>query len=454
MRNDKESVEKNKATTKGFCEICKTETNNLSNHVKFKHVKNNEIESLQEYYHKYVLKSDIRPVCLNCKKEVEFVSVNKGYKRTCSHLCSMNAPTIKAFVQNNAKEGLAKLGVVNISQLPGVSEKKKKSFQKHYGKNHIWCNKEDETRSCEITCLEKYGVKFPLQAPEIRFKVDETNFIKYGFTTASKNEDVKQKLKATVLERYNGFCFQKESLLYANFIQTITKNGGFTFERKESIEKVKQTMIKRYGVEYPGHSKEMLERGIATKLKKYGSKNNIKKIKQTNLKKYGVENVIHVPEYFMKAQMNNSQGKEKKYIKNIEGKEVGCSSYLEQKFVRYCNNKSVVVENGDCIDYRGYCLEHRKYYCDFKIREKDGRWRLVETKGNHKWWLKDLENGNALRKIEAAIKYSKEANYHPFVIIFNEQLKKRYISESYNNYDLSISENILTKDNHIDSVLF
>ena len=46
------------------------------------------------------------------------------------------------------------------------------------------------------------------------------------------------------------------------------------FSNKEVQEKIRQTMLKRYGVEYPLQSKEIKD-----------------KMKQTNLERYGVENV-------------------------------------------------------------------------------------------------------------------------------------------------------------------
>lgn len=76
-------------------------------------------------------------------------------------------------------------------------------------------------------------------------------------------------------------------------------------------EKVKQTNLKKYGVEYPLQNEEILNKLKQTNLKKYGvestlSDNNVKnKIKQINLEKYGFENPSKSNEIKNKRKQTN-----------------------------------------------------------------------------------------------------------------------------------------------------
>ena len=69
-------------------------------------------------------------------------------------------------------------------------------------------------------------------------------------------------------------------------------------------EKVKQTNLEKYGVEYYFQTEEAIKKIRETKLEKYGDDNycNLEKIKQTNLEKYGVEYSWQAPEVIAKIQ--------------------------------------------------------------------------------------------------------------------------------------------------------
>ena len=70
----------------------------------------------------------------------------------------------------------------------------------------------------------------------------------------------------------------------------------YTGHPNRTLEKTKQTNLKRYGVENPMQNKEIKEKFKQTNLKRYGvecslqNKDIKEKTKQTNLKRYGVEN--------------------------------------------------------------------------------------------------------------------------------------------------------------------
>ena len=92
---------------------------------------------------------------------------------------------------------------------------------------------------------------------------------------AQSSDEIKQKIKQTCLKKYGVDNYNKT---------------------KESKEKIKQTCLEKYGVEYFWQSDECKEKIKQTCLKKYGVDSPLKsekirnKGKQTCLEKYGVDN--------------------------------------------------------------------------------------------------------------------------------------------------------------------
>ena len=111
-------------------------------------------------------------------------------------------------------------------------------------------------------------------------------------------------------------CQQKDPMLNDKRKQTILRRFGveFPFQSEEIKKKTKKTLLKKYGVEHVAKSAALMAKAVLAKKEKYGEKyegivkkiqstikerygvdapsqisGSIDKIKQTNLKKYGVE---------------------------------------------------------------------------------------------------------------------------------------------------------------------
>lgn len=181
------------------------------------------------------------------------------------------------------------------------------------------------------TTLEKYGVSNVAQSKDVYDKVLETNLKKYGVKHPQTLESQKEKVKKTNLERYgttNGKVLKpkvdkpkKEKKVKSPKIKDTRKghyynNGVITKKIKEGdaipdgfvkgmllsdelkknrSAKAKETFLKKYGVDNPSKSKEVLVKIQKTNLDRYGVECSAQsevvkeKIKATNLKKYGVE---------------------------------------------------------------------------------------------------------------------------------------------------------------------
>ena len=181
------------------------------------------------------------------------------------------------------------------------------------------------------TTIEKYGVSNVAQSKDVYEKMLETNLKKYGVEHPQTLESQKEKVKKTNLERYgttNGKVLKpkvdkpkKEKKVKPPKVKDTRKghyynNGIITRKIKEGdvipdgfvrgmllsdelkknrSAKAKETFLKKYGVDNPAKSKEVLVKIQKTNLDRYGVECSAQsevvkeKIKATNLKKYGVE---------------------------------------------------------------------------------------------------------------------------------------------------------------------
>ena len=181
------------------------------------------------------------------------------------------------------------------------------------------------------TTIEKYGVSNVAQSKDVYEKILKTNFKKYGVEHPQTLESQKDKVRKTNLERYgtaNGKELKpkvikpkKEKKVKLPKVKDTRKghyynNGVITKKIKEGdaipdgfvrgmllsdelkknrSAKAKETILKKYGVDNPAKSKEVLVKIQKTNLDRYGVECSAQsevvkeKIKATNLKKYGVE---------------------------------------------------------------------------------------------------------------------------------------------------------------------
>ena len=181
------------------------------------------------------------------------------------------------------------------------------------------------------TTIEKYGVSNVAQSKDVYDRIIETNLKKYGVEHHQSLESQKERVKKTNLERYgttNGKVLKpkvvkpkKEKKVKAPKVKDTRKghyynNGVITRKIKEGdaipdgfvkgmllsdelkqkrSAKAKETFLKKYGVDNPAKSKEVLAKIQKTNLERYGVEYSAQsdivkgKVKTTNLKKYGVE---------------------------------------------------------------------------------------------------------------------------------------------------------------------
>jgi hypothetical protein len=175
-----------------------------------------------------------------------------------------------------------KYNVANISQIKGVKEKKKK------------------------TCLQNFGVEWPMQSTLVKSKSINTILEKYGFDNVSKNPAIIEKIKQTHIEKYGSFYMQ-------------------TTEGKELLKSICQ---KKYGVDW------------------YFSSADFKsKLTKRCIELFGVSNPFYSPSVQSEIAKRNSKGKSKEETKWLDS--LNIDPAYRQYNIRSITNKNYIVDGFD-----------------------------------------------------------------------------------------------------------
>ena len=183
------------------------------------------------------------------------------------------------------------------------------------------------TRYCSKQCIQK--------DEDVKNKVKETNFKKFGTDHPLKSDEIKNKIKETNLKKYGVDCVLKSN---------------------DVLEKIKQTNILKYGFENPFQSDEIKNKIKETNLNKYGVEHNsncieiVDKRKSTFLKRYGVDNPNKSPNIINKRNHTNQ-------IKYIE-------KYAE--LLNISINNIELLNDGD-VKISNFCKKHKS----FKINKQN-----------------------------------------------------------------------------------
>lgn len=206
------------------------------------------------------------------------------------------------------------------------------------------CGKFIEVQKCGFQ--GKYKVGCEEHVEQIRMKNVQSGMMKkYGFITPGRSKEVWEKIRQTNLERYGvEFPLQNEKI-HAKTIETGNLNGSYTI----GFKKGKETKKELYGDENYNNSKQIsktklnaseeTKKAIRQKVKKtlkerYNDENynNINQIKKTCLERYGSDNAFSVEQFKKKIVENNKKSKIKNHTTQKE--------LFESKEKRFPNNMS------------------------------------------------------------------------------------------------------------------
>lgn len=152
------------------------------------------------------------------------------------------------------------------------------------------------------TNLERYGAEYPFQSDEIQEKCRATILDKFGFLCALQNEQVRAKAIATWIENYGVDNPLKSEEVKEKIRQTLLERYGVNnpFKSAEIWNKMRNIWIEKYGVDNPLKSAVIQQKIRATLTERYGgvgfgSVYILNKARETWFENYGVGNPMKSP---------------------------------------------------------------------------------------------------------------------------------------------------------------
>jgi hypothetical protein len=217
-----------------------------------------------------------------------------------------------------------------------------------------------------------------------------------------------EKIKKTMVNKY-GTEYASQSQIFKDKIKaTNLKTYGFEygFQSEEVKEKIKATNLKTYGFEYGFQSEEVKEKRRVTNLEKYGFENPLQreeikeKCRQTNLKKYGVEYPAQCQEIYEKQDKNSYYLKDYRMpsgdIIKIQGYEHYALDELLQKENIVENEIITGSKNVPTIWYNDISGKKHRHFVDIYIPSKN---KCIEIKST--WTFKKQKEIVFLKQMAA-----------------------------------------------------
>lgn len=105
---------------------------------------------------------------------------------------------------------------------------------------------------------------------EIQNKRRCTNLEKYGVDIASKLPEVIEKNKQSHIQNWGDYAMRDKDVLNRRNITCIDRYGGVGMASPELFDKMKNSNVKKYGVEYYSSTEDWYDKCVKTALTKYG----------------------------------------------------------------------------------------------------------------------------------------------------------------------------------------
>lgn len=380
------------------------------------------------------------PVCKKSRKILKTTLSRKPeYLQKCVICCreETKQETLKNFdwserTKKIKQTCLNRYGVDNPSKLEKFKDKKKKTFEKHYGdgeairekqsqslKRAFEKNKSEILKKRKQTCLEKYNCDAYTKTEEYKLRNNQA-------WQTKNNKDIKEiveKRKQTKLEKYGDENYHNPE----KFKQTCLKHFGVENPNQSNTvkEKIKQTCLSRYNTTCFSKSE-----GWKSYMKDYKVnheakiKETIQKSHETCLKKYGVKNAFLIP--FVK------QNRRSQYFFDNQS----FDSRPELAFYIYCKDQNLPIRR--CSKNFEYSFNNQTYvyFPDFEIDEnfyeikgsqfltEDGRWQNPFDHSQDD--LYEAKHQCALQN-NVVILYSKD--YQKYLDYIKQNFGKEYLNQ-------------------------
>ena len=236
--------------------------------------------SLQEKAYRILHDCHDGGVCIVCgSRDVGFLGLTHGYRRTCSPKCAANDPERNA---KTKKTQLERYGGSHMSNKEWIANRKqqlkdedkkwpgsfgtqefKDALKEKYGVDNAGQIPE-VIQQIKDTCMDRYGVTNPQQVPEIAKRSVETNRRNHPEGIGAASNDYKRAMhkKYGVTNPFQVPEISKKS------IETNRRNHPEGIGA--ALDAFKKTMLEKYGYENPLSVPEITERRMKTSIERHG----------------------------------------------------------------------------------------------------------------------------------------------------------------------------------------
>ena len=265
-------------------------------------------------------------MCPICGKFVHVMEMHSGKRHTCKEHWGQY---MKILYEK-------KTGYKDPYSNPDVIKKRKENFIEKYGVEHPMQLKEIQEKRIQ-TDLQNHNGKLYCQTKEGKQQIMQTNLDHHGGVFNLNTEYAKNRLKEVCQEK-----FGTDNPLQCKEVREkqIEMYGGMGFANKENYDKATKT----HGGIFPGGDPEVLKKTEQTIIERYGSKSNLmkldsvqNKVKATMMKRYGVE-------YYTLSEECNAQNVKKVSKTNLRFAQKLESIGLKVEFEKVIGNRSFDIE--------------------------------------------------------------------------------------------------------------
>ena len=315
--------------------------------------------------------------CILCGND--YVAVLANFKKFICKKCNQKKAAFsksdeewKAIAEKRKATNIKKYGNISPLKNEEVVEKMKQNNLKKYGVE--WAASSDVVKNnVEKSIIEKYGSRENFN--KILKQSQERAIIeKYGVTNVSYIQEVVDKRRDTFESHKKDPDFLKSIRRKANITIELNKKNNSNYE-SDILEKRKQTLLERYGVDHNFKIPEVIEHRKQYFLDKFGFENPAKNEQVIGKEKHTIQSRTESEWH----RINKLRSKKYKYDNILfdSWPEVCMYIYLRDNAIEFIYKPEVYFE----YLYDGTI---HKYFPDFLVEDT-----LIELKGDHFFEDKD-----------------------------------------------------------------
>lgn len=269
----------------------------------------------------------------------------------------------------------------------------------------------------DITLLEDYSDKYITRDTRIIAKciMCENSFNKslnklykqrnFGCDNCAKKIKF-NRIKNTMVEKYGCEYAAQNQICMNKMKETTFKKYGVEYanQSEEVKEKIKSTNLEKYGCEYFSQTEQAKENKKQTYLKNYGVENPLQceevkqKYRKTCLEKYGVEHAMQSPDVMENNIKKSYYLKQYTFPSGNTIKIQGYENFALDELIKNYNEKDIVTgsKNVPTIWYTDNFGKKRRHFVDIFISSQN---KCIEVKST--WTFKKQKDIVLLKQLQA-----------------------------------------------------